>query len=167
MLFRSIVGVIIINLVSFLVAALMELALQIPSNKQSIALSQKQMHESGAIHDLGVMQESGAIQEFKIITDLEQGKQYKQKTLSFTQVLRQDMKESYQYLIHENRIVFRMLLFSGFYNLFLVPIFSVVAPYLIKITFAQSSEVYGMAEGVIALGKIGRASCRERVSSPV
>ena len=47
-----------------------------------------------------------------------------------------------------------MLLFSGFYNLFLVPIFSVVAPYLIKITFAQSSEVYGMAEGVIALGMI-------------
>ena len=47
-----------------------------------------------------------------------------------------------------------MLLFSGFYNLFLVPVFSVAAPYLIKVTFNLSSEVYGVAEGLIALGMI-------------
>ena len=64
------------------------------------------------------------------------------------------MKESYHYLRYENLIVFRMLLFSGFYNLFLVPVFSVATPYLIKVKFALSSEVYGWAEGMIALGMI-------------
>ncbi|WP_167959109.1 MFS transporter [Anaerosporobacter faecicola] len=73
---------------------------------------------------------------------------------SFRQAFLMDMKVSYQFLRYENPIVFRMLLFSGFYNLFLVPVFSVVAPYLIKITFGLSSEVYGIVEGGIALGMI-------------
>ena len=73
---------------------------------------------------------------------------------SFKAAFMTDMKESYHYLRHENLIVCRMLLFSGFYNLFLVPVFSVATPYLIKVTFALSSEVYGWAEGMIALGMI-------------
>lgn len=73
---------------------------------------------------------------------------------SFKTVFVTDMKESYRYLRYKNPIVFRMLLFSGFYNLFLVPVFSVAAPYLIKVTFGLSSQVYGIAEGIIALGMI-------------
>ena len=73
---------------------------------------------------------------------------------SFKQVFLTDMKESYQYLRYKNPIVLRMLLFSGFYNLFLVPVFSIAAPYLIKVTFGLSAEVYGIAEGMIALGMI-------------
>lgn len=109
--FFGITGVIILNLVSFLFAAILELFLDLPHEK---------------------------------VTTKE----------SFSSVFVSDMKESYTYLKDQNPIVFRMLLFSGFYNLFLVPVFSVAAPYLIKVTFGLSSEVYGVAEGLIALGMI-------------
>ncbi len=109
--FFGITGVVIINLVSFLFSALVELFLEIPHQRR-------------------------------------EGQQ------SFKAAFMTDMKESYHYLRHENLIVCRMLLFSGFYNLFLVPVFSVATPYLIKVTFALSSEVYGWAEGMIALGMI-------------
>ena len=109
--FFGITGVVIINLVSFLFSALLELFLEIPHQRRE---GQK----------------------------------------SFKAAFMTDMKESYHYLRHENLIVCRMLLFSGFYNLFLVPVFSVATPYLIKVTFALSSEVYGWAEGMIALGMI-------------
>lgn len=65
-----------------------------------------------------------------------------------------DIKESNAYLRNENRIIFRMIFTSGLYNLFLVPIFSVGAPYIIKITLGMSDQTYGFAEGVIALGMI-------------
>ena len=109
--FFGITGVVIINLVSFLFSALLELFLEIPHQRR-------------------------------------EGQQ------SFKAAFMTDTKESYHYLRHENLIVCRMLLFSGFYNLFLVPVFSVATPYLIKVTFALSSEVYGWAEGMIALGMI-------------
>lgn len=70
------------------------------------------------------------------------------------QLFKAEMKESYVYLKHKNPIIFRMIFTSGLYNLFLVPIFSVGAPYVIKVTLGFSSEIYGVAEGVIALGMI-------------
>lgn len=65
-----------------------------------------------------------------------------------------DIKISGVYLKSENPTIFRMIFTSGLYNLFLVPIFSVGAPYIIKISLGMSSELYGVAEGVIALGMI-------------
>lgn len=109
--FFGITGVIVLNMVSFLFSAILELFLDIPYQKSE----EKQ---------------------------------------SFKTVFVTDMKESYHYLRYKNPIVFRMLLFSGFYNLFLVPVFSVAAPYLIKVIFGLSSQVYGIAEGMIALGMI-------------
>lgn len=73
---------------------------------------------------------------------------------SIVQVFAGDIKESSIYLRKENPIVFRMIFTSGLYNLFLVPIFSVGAPYIIKVTLGMSSQVYGIAEGIIALGMI-------------
>ncbi len=118
----GITGVVVINMVSFLFSAGIELLLDIPE------VDIKQVDRTGL---------EGAIEKE-----------------SLTQIFKRDMKESFHYLRFENKIIFRMLLFSGFYNLFLVPVFSVVAPYLIKITFGLSDEVYGMAEGCIALGMI-------------
>lgn len=109
--FFGITGVIVLNMVSFLFSAVLELFLDIPHEK-------------------------------------------KETKEAFGAMFVSDMKESYTYLRYKNPIVFRMLLFSGFYNLFLVPVFSVAAPYLIKVTFGLSSEVYGIAEGMIALGMI-------------
>lgn len=107
----GITGVIIINMVTFLLSALMEFFLEIPHTKSD-------------------------------------------KQTSFTGVFIGDMKESYSYLRYKNPIIFRMLLFSGFYNLFLVPVFSVATPYLIKVTLGLPSEIYGIMEGMIALGMI-------------
>ncbi len=109
--FFGIKGVIVLNMVSFLFSAILELFLDISHAK-------------------------------------------KETKEAFGAMFVSDMKESYTYLRYKNPIVFRMLLFSGFYNLFLVPVFSVAAPYLIKVTFGLSSEVYGIAEGMIALGMI-------------
>lgn len=118
----GITGVVVINMVSFLFSAGIELLLDIPE------VSKKQIEKTG-LEDTSEKE-------------------------SLIQIFKHDMKESFHYLRYENQIIFRMLLFSGFYNLFLVPVFSVVAPYLIKITFGLSSEIYGMAEGCIALGMI-------------
>ena len=65
-----------------------------------------------------------------------------------------DIKESGTYLRHDNPVIFRMIFTSGLYNLFLVPVFSVGAPYIIKINLGMSNEVYGFAEGIIAMGMI-------------
>lgn len=107
----GITGVILLNMISFLFSAIMELFLELP-------------HAKG------------------------------KTKVSLAHVFVTDMKESYQYLRYKNPIVLRMLVFSGFYNLFLVPVFSIAAPYLIKVTFGLSAEVYGIAEGMIALGMI-------------
>lgn len=104
-------GVILLNAVSFLASAIMELFLVIPKPKRSM---------------------TGNI---------------------FT-VFFGDLKESGHYLKHKNPVIFRMIFTSGLYNLFLVPVFSVGAPYIIKITLGMSSEIYGLVEGVIAMGMI-------------
>ncbi|MGL4736682.1 MAG: MFS transporter [Cellulosilyticaceae bacterium] len=78
----------------------------------------------------------------------------KARTDSLKELFVGDMKESYTYLRYKNPIIFRMLLFSGLYNLFLVPVFSVATPYVIKETLGLSSQMYGLAEGMIALGMI-------------
>lgn len=70
------------------------------------------------------------------------------------QMFRAEISEAVQYLKNENRILFRMIFTSGLYNLFLVPVFSVGAPYIIKIMLGMSSQMYGLAEGVIAFGMI-------------
>ncbi len=73
------------------------------------------------------------------------------------QLFLDDMRASYQYLKHEQPFVLRMIMTAGLFNLFLVPIFSIGAPYIIKELFGFSSQVYGLSEGCIALGMIGGA----------
>lgn len=65
-----------------------------------------------------------------------------------------EMKESGTYLKNENPIVLRMIVTSGLYNLFMVPVFSVGTPYIIKITLGFDSKMYGLSEGAIAFGMI-------------
>ncbi len=65
-----------------------------------------------------------------------------------------EIKESYQYLKNDNPVIFRMSITSGLYNLFLVPLLSVGAPFIIKVHLEQSARVYGIAEGAIAFGMI-------------
>lgn len=65
-----------------------------------------------------------------------------------------EMKESAAYLKHENKHVLRLVEASGLYNLFLVPVFTVCAPFIIKVMLGMSSQVYGFSEGIMAMGMI-------------
>lgn len=65
-----------------------------------------------------------------------------------------EMKESATYLKHENKHVLRLVEASGLYNLFLVPVFTVCAPFIIKVMLGMSSQVYGVSEGIMAMGMI-------------
>lgn len=76
---------------------------------------------------------------------------------SLLKLFKADMLESYTYLRHKNPIILRMIVTAGLFNLFMVPIFSVGSPYIIKITLGLSSQVYGVVEGLIALGMIAGA----------
>lgn len=109
--FLNIKGIIVINLVSFFVSAIMELFIEVPHTK--------------------VEKKGSPVKEFT-----------------------EEIVGSYRYLKNENRTVFRMCITSGLYNLFLVPLLSVGSPYVIKVFLGQSSELYGLAEGVIAFGMI-------------
>lgn len=65
-----------------------------------------------------------------------------------------EMREGVSYLKHENKHVLRLVEASGLYNLFLVPVFTVCAPYIIKVMLSMSSQVYGVSEGIMAMGMI-------------
>lgn len=65
-----------------------------------------------------------------------------------------EIKEGVHYLKNENKHVLRLVEASGMYNLFLVPVFSVCTPYIIKVMLAMPSEVYGVSEGIMVIGMI-------------
>ncbi|BCN29341.1 MFS transporter [Anaeromicropila herbilytica] len=65
-----------------------------------------------------------------------------------------DIKESMSYMIHKQRLIFYMVLLSSAFNLFLTPIYTVGIPYIEKILFGVSDELYGISEGCIGLGMI-------------
>lgn len=65
-----------------------------------------------------------------------------------------EMREGVTYLKQENKHVLRLVEASGLYNLFLVPVFTVCAPYMIKVMLSMSSQVYGVSEGIMAMGMI-------------
>lgn len=62
--------------------------------------------------------------------------------------------ESISYLKKEKPVVLRIIFTHGLYNVFLVPVFTILGPYLIKIVLEMSSQVFGISEGVIVLGMI-------------
>lgn len=65
-----------------------------------------------------------------------------------------EMKGSYLYLKREKKVILSTIASYGLINIFIVPIFSVFAPYLIKIVLGMSSSIYGVVEGLIAFGLI-------------
>ncbi|MDO5518744.1 MAG: MFS transporter [Clostridium sp.] len=78
-----------------------------------------------------------------------------------------DIKESLSYLIHEKKIIFYMLILASGINLFLTPTFTVGVPYVEKIIFGVSDELYGISEGIIGFGMICGALLATVVSKKV
>lgn len=109
--FWGIQSIFIINIISFLVSAIMELFLYIQYEKTSF--------------------HGGVLATFC-----------------------RDIKSTAQYLVFEKRSIFYILLLSCALNLFLTPIYTVGIPFLEKIVFGVSDQLYGISEGIIGAGLI-------------
>ena len=120
--------IVIINAVSFLISAIMEMFLDIPD-----------------------VVKSKDINNNEIAIDNE-----KEKLLSISFIKKSflDMKDSFIYLKREKKVVLGIIASYAFCNIFLVPILSIVAPYFINIFLGLSSEIYGIVEGICVLGMI-------------
>lgn len=77
----------------------------------------------------------------------------KKKSLSL-KVLKNDMRDSINYLKNDNPKILYMICTSASFNLFLVPVFSICTPYILKVVMNVSPQLYGLSEGIIAMGMI-------------
>ena len=127
--FLGIKIIVIINAVSFLISAIMEMFLDIPD-----------------------------VVKTNIVTDNEiaVNQRMNEKILSMDFVKKSfvDMKESFVYLKNQKKIVLGIIASYALCNIFLVPILSIVAPYFINVFLGLPSEIYGLVEGVCVLGMI-------------
>lgn len=116
--------VLIINIVSFLFSAIMELFLHIPQIKQEIRGS-----------------------ALKTFTG--------------------DIKDAFVYLLKEKPIILQIILISCSFNLFLTPIYTVGLPFMEKIIFNVSDQMYGISEGFVGAGMIVGAILTSVVSKKI
>jgi MFS family permease len=114
--------IVVINAMSFLISAIMELFLDIPDmvKKERVNSNDKEK-----LLSMGFIRKSFV-----------------------------DMKNSFDYLKNEKKIVLGIIASYAFCNVFLVPILSIVAPYFINILLGLPSQVYGIVEGICILGMI-------------
>ena len=120
--------IVIINAVSFLISAIMEMFLDIPDVVKDKVISGK---------------------EIAVNKDNE-----KILSMDFVKKSFADMKESFVYLKNEKKIVLGIIASYALCNIFLVPILSIVAPYFINVFLGLPSEVFGVVEAICVLGMI-------------
>lgn len=118
--------IVVINAISFLLSAAMELFLDIPD----------------------------VIKREEAMLDDKDNEENKLFSLDFVKKSFEDMKNSFVYLKKEKKIVLGIIASYALCNIFLVPILSIVAPYFINIFLGLPAEVYGIVEGVCVLGMI-------------
>ncbi|WP_054739982.1 MFS transporter [Cellulosilyticum ruminicola] len=121
--------IVVINAVSFLASAIMELFLKIPD----IVGAEKAVETEVIIE----AQEKKGAANIKFVKD------------SFV-----DMKESFKYLKKEKQVILGIIISYALGNIFLVPILSIVAPFFINVKLGLPSQVYGFVEGICVLGMI-------------
>lgn len=123
--------IVIINSVSFLMSAILELFLDIPDAESKT---------------------NNVIGKDKLSDDYNSS----DRLLSFEFVKNSfiDMKNTFMYLMNENKIILGIIVSYALGNIFLVPILSIVAPYFINIYLGLPSEIYGIVEGICVLGMI-------------
>ncbi|WP_321995227.1 MFS transporter [Clostridium butyricum] len=123
--------IVIINALSFLMSAILELFLDIPDAESKT---------------------NNVIGKDKLSDDYNSS----DRLLSFEFVKNSfiDMKNTFMYLMNENKIILGIIVSYALGNIFLVPILSIVAPYFINIYLGLPSEIYGIVEGICVLGMI-------------
>lgn len=123
--------IVIINALSFLMSAILELILDIPDAESKT---------------------NNVIGKDKLSDDYNSS----DRLLSFEFVKNSfiDMKNTFMHLMNENKIILGIIVSYALGNIFLVPILSIVAPYFINIYLGLPSEIYGIVEGICVLGMI-------------
>lgn len=123
--------IVIINALSFLMSAILELFLDIPDAESKT---------------------NNVIGKDKLSDDYNSS----DRLLSFEFVKNSfiDMKNTFMHLMNENNIILGIIVSYALGNIFLVPILSIVAPYFINIYLGLPSEIYGIVEGICVLGMI-------------
>ncbi|MGG7148022.1 MFS transporter [Clostridium butyricum] len=123
--------IVIINALSFLMSAILELFLDIPDAESKT---------------------NNVIGKDKLSDDYNNS----DRLLSFEFVKNSfiDMKNTFMHLMNENKIILGIIVSYALGNIFLVPILSIVAPYFINIYLGLPSEIYGIVEGICVLGMI-------------
>ena len=123
--------IVIINALSFLMSAILELFLDIPDAESKT---------------------NNVIGKDKLSDDYNSS----DRLLSFGFVKNSfiDMKNTFMHLMNENKIILGIIVSYALGNIFLVPILSIVAPYFINIYLGLPSEIYGIVEGICVLGMI-------------
>lgn len=118
--------IVVINAVSFLIGGILELFLDIPdvTREEERSFSDKKVEKEKLI------------------------------SIDFIKKSFGDMKNTFIYLKKEKKIVLGIIVSYGLCNVFIVPILSIVAPYLINILLKLPSEVYGIVEGICVLGML-------------
>ena len=129
--------IVIINAVSFLLSAIMEMFLDIPD-----VVKVADEHEVNIDNKKVYNKEIACTKEDKVLS------------ISFIRQSFVDMKNSFIYLKTEEKIVLGIIASYALCNIFLVPILSIVAPYFINIMLGLPSQVYGIVEGICVLGMI-------------
>ena len=129
--------IVIINAVSFLLSAIMEMFLDIP-DVVKVADEQEGNIDNKKVYN----EEIACTKEDKVLS------------ISFIRQSFVDMKNSFIYLKTEKKIVLGIIASYALCNIFLVPILSIVAPYFINIMLGLPSQVYGIVEGICVLGMI-------------
>lgn len=95
-----------------------------------------------------------AVLELFILFSQEQ--RAEKKRISITSSNR-EMKESFLYLKKEKRVVLQFINSYCMFNLCLVPVMTILLPYVIRTQLEVSAAAYGIVEGVIAGGMIAGA----------
>lgn len=120
--------IVIINAVSFLISAIMEMFLNIPDVE---------------IENIDIKNEVAVTKDNEKIMSLD-----------FIKNSFMGSKDVFIYLKREKKIVLGIIISYALCNIFLSPILTIVAPYFVNILLGFSSEVYGIVEGVFVLGMI-------------
>ncbi|MDU5110855.1 MAG: MFS transporter, partial [Clostridium sp.] len=135
--------IVMINAVSFLFSAIMEMFLDIPDVEKKLEASVGEDTEGSTCPSVnGSDRVSYSNKEAKVFS------------MSFIKNSFIEMKNSFMYLKKEKKIVLGIIASYAMCNIFLVPILSIVAPYFINVFLGLPSEVYGIVEGVCVLGMI-------------
>ena len=117
--------IVVINAVSFLISAIIELFLEIPDVVKREEVNGHQYKQKDKLSLMGFINES-----FK------------------------DMKNNFFYLKKEKQVILGIIASYALCNIFLVPILSIVAPYFINIKLGLPAQVYGIVEAMCVLGMI-------------